>query len=349
MGFCFFQNLLATASKPMNTEPEQSTSLESPRNLPPSRWLIVAAFAAIYVVWGSTYLGIRFAIESIPPFFMAGSRSLVAGLVLFLFASRGQSFPTLRQWRDAFIVGGLMLTIGNGGVSWAERFIPSGVAALIVALVPLWMVIIDWLRPNGIRPRSRVIVGLVVGFIGVACLTQGKTDGAAHLHVGGVIVLMFSSLCWAAGSIFSRHSSRPKSLLLSVGMQMIAGGSLLLLTGLIANETETFSLARVTSTSALAWLYLTVMGSLVGFTAYGFLLRVSTPAKVATSGYVNPLIAVLLGCTIGNEVFSREIFLAGSLIIVAVALIVTAGVSASNSWPARLLRPLLPARFARED
>jgi drug/metabolite transporter (DMT)-like permease len=286
---------------------------------------VLAAFAAIYLIWGSTYLGIRYAVDSIPPFLMAGSRSVIAGLLLFAFAVRGQSAPNWIQWRNAIISGGLMLTVGNGGVTWAELVIPSGVAALTVALVPLWMVVVDWLRPKGIRPRPLVFAGLVVGFIGVGFLARGKTIGTSSAYGWGVAVLLISSVGWAIGSIFSRHANKPKSLLLSAAMQMIAGGGLLLVLAVLRNEPANFSLARITPTSAAAWLYLTIMGSLVAFTAYAWLLQVSTPAKVSTSAYVNPLIAVLLGCTVGHEVFSQELITAGALIIVAVALIVRSG------------------------
>ncbi len=326
MGFCFSETSLGRPTTKMKTEPEQPgshvISIHAP---PPPRWKLFASFAAIYIIWGSTYLGIRYAVGSIPPFLMAGSRSVVAGLLLFAFARRGQPVPNLLQWRNALIAGGLMLTVGNGGVTWAELVIPSGVTALLVALVPLWMVVVEWLRPKGIRPRPLVIAGLIVGFIGVAFLARGKTNGGSAAYGWGVAVLMISSMGWAIGSIFSRHASKPASLLVSVAMQMIAGGGLLLLLAVVRNEPAQFSFAQITPASASAWLYLTTFGSLVGFTAYGWLLQVSTPAKVSTSAYVNPFIAVLLGCTVGHEPFSSELVVAGGLIIIAVALIVRSG------------------------
>jgi drug/metabolite transporter (DMT)-like permease len=289
----------------------------------PPLWGVIAAFAAIYLIWGSTYLAIRYAVESIPPFLMAGTRNLAAGLLLYAFAHvRGSSAPTRIEWRDAVIIGGLMLLIGNGCVTWAEQVIPSGVAALLVALTPLWMVLLDWLRPNGIRPGPYVIIGLVLGFGGVALLARGHQNGSGSTYGWGVVALVASSVGWSLGSIFNRGAHKPGSPLLAVAMQLIAGGSLLLGAAVVFGEAEQFSFARITPLSMGAWLYLTVAGSLVAYTAYVWLLQVTTPAHVSTSAYVNPLIAVLLGCTIGQEAFSRDMFAAGVLIILAVVMIV---------------------------
>jgi drug/metabolite transporter (DMT)-like permease len=291
----------------------------------PPLWGVIAAFAAVYVLWGSTYLGIRYAVESIPPFLMAGTRNLFAGLLLFAFArARGGGAPSRLEWRDAVITGGLLLTVGNGGVTWAEQVIPSGVTALLVGLVPLWMVVFDWLRPGGVRPRPLVVAGLAVGFAGVALLArQGSQFGPAYGW--GVVVLMAASMSWAFGSIFGRQAHKPASPLLGVSMQMMAGGGLLLVLAVADGEVAQFSPGRVTLLSAGAWLYLVVAGSLVGYTCYVWLLHATTPARVATYAYVNPLIAVLLGCTLGREVFSHELFVAGGLILMAVVLIVRGG------------------------
>jgi drug/metabolite transporter (DMT)-like permease len=301
------------------------TKIMQNKTMAPPVWGVIAAFAAVYVIWGSTYLGIRYAVESIPPFLMAGMRNLAAGLLLFAFArARGAATPSRVEWRDAVITGALMLTIANGGVTWAEQVIPSGVTALLVALTPLWMVLFDWLRPNGIRPRPLVGAGLAVGFIGVALLArQGKNFGPAYGW--GVAVLLAASLSWAFGSIFNRGARKPASPLLGVGMQMIAGGSLLLGLAFAGGEAAHFSPGRVTLLSAGAWLYLMVAGSLVGYTCYVWLLHATTPARVATYAYVNPFIAVLLGCTVGREAVSHELFVAGGLILLAVALIVRGG------------------------
>jgi len=288
----------------------------------PPVWGVVAAFTAVYVIWGSTYLGIRYAVESIPPFLMAGTRNLTAGLLLYGFARlRGSGRPSRLEWRDAAVTGGLLLTVGNGGVTWAEQVIPSSVTALLVGLTPLWMVIFDWLRPNGVRPGGGVVAGLAVGFTGVALLAhQGSRFGPAYGW--GVAALMTASLSWSFGSIYGRHAHKPATSLLGVGMQMIAGGSLLLALSTGRGEVTHFSPGQMTPLSVGAWLYLVLAGSLVGYSCYVWLLHATTPARVATYAYVNPLIAVLLGCTIGRETFSHELFVAGGLILAAVVLIV---------------------------
>ncbi len=289
---------------------------------------VIAAFAAVYIIWGSTYLGIRYAVESIPPFLMAGTRNLAAGLLLYAFArSRGGAAPSRVEWRNAIITGGLLLTIGNGGVTWAEQVIPSSVTALVVALTPLWMVLFEWLRPEGVRPRPFVIAGLAVGFMSVALLARGQGNHPGPAYGWGIAALMTASMSWAFGSIFNRQARKPASPLLGVAMQMIAGGALLLGLAVVRGEAAQFSLREVTLLSTGAWLYLTAFGSLVGYTCYVWLLHASTPARVATYAYVNPFIAVLLGCTIGHETFSHELFVAGVLIIAAVVLIVRGGVS----------------------
>jgi len=296
-------------------------------NMAPPVYGVIAAFAAVYVIWGSTYLGIRYAVESIPPFLMAGTRNLAAGLLLFAFARvRGGGTPSRIEWRDAAVTGGLLLTVGNGGVSYAEQVVPSGVTALLAALVPLWMVLFDWLRPHGVRPRPLVAVGLLVGFTGVALLARGPGNHSGPIHGWGVWVVMASSMSWALGSIFGRGAHKPASPLLGVAMQMIAGGGLLLGLAFARGEASQFSFERVTLLSAGAWLYLIVAGSLVGYTCYVWLLHATTPARVATYAYVNPFIAVLLGCTIGRETFSQVLLVAGALVILAVALIVRGGV-----------------------
>ena len=230
-------------------------------NIAAPLWGVIAAFAAVYVIWGSTYLGIRYAVESIPPFLMAGSRNLAAGVLLYAFARiRGAAAPLKIEWRDAAVAGGLMLLGGNGGVTWAEQTIPSSVTALLVALTPLWMVLFDWVRPGGMRPRAWVVAGLAVGFSGVVLLVRGHGHQSNSIYGWGVAVLMISSVCWSAGSIFNRHARKPSSALLGVSMQMISGGSLMLIFALTRGEGSEFSVDRITPLSAGCWLYLTVAG-----------------------------------------------------------------------------------------
>lgn len=293
----------------------------------PPTWLVVSAFAAVYIIWGSTYLGIRLAIDSIPPLLMAGARSLIAGLVLYVTMRwRGAARPAPIHWRNASIIGMALLLIGNGGVSWAQQTVPTAVAALMVAGTPLWINLMDWLRPAGKRPFPGVFVGMIVGFAGVAMIAFSKgPSGSSVVDPIGAAMLLLASFSWAAGSIFSRHAQQPSNPLLTVGMQMIMGGVQLLLVGALAGELTDFRLSAVTATSAWAFVYLTFLGSLIGFTAYVWLLQVSTPARVSTYAYVNPFIAVLLGQLVLHERLPPSTLFAGGLIIAAVVLITMAG------------------------
>ena len=240
-------------------------------------WLVVIAFAAVYLIWGSTYLAIRYAVESIPPFLLAGTRNLVAGLLLFAFARvRGAGSPTRRQWRDAAIAGGLMLMIGNGGVTWAEQTISSSIAALLVGLTPVWMVLFDWLRPQGVRPTPLVLLGLAVGFTGVALLVGGHPNGAGSTYGWGVVAVLSASVGWSLGSVFNRSADKPAGPFLAVAIQMIAGGVMLLGLSVTAGEWGHFSFAQVTMLSFGAWLYLMVAGSIIAYTAYVWLLHATT-------------------------------------------------------------------------
>ena len=288
--------------------------------------MVVAAFAAIYLIWGSTYLAIRYAVESIPPFLMAGSRQMIAGLAVFAFCRwRGAPMPSCIEWRDAAIAGILMLVIGNGGVTWAEQKVPSSVAALLVALTPLWMVLLDWMRPGGVRPTALVAAGLFTGIAGVALLTRGHNEHHQAIYGWSVAAVLIGSIGWSYGSLFNRDARKPPSPFLGVALQMIVGGAVLLALAAAQGEFGHFSLAHVTARSLSSWLYLMIAGSLIALPAYVWLLHASTPARVATYAYVNPFIAVLLGCTLGRETFTHELMMAGLLIIVAVVFIVRGG------------------------
>ena len=301
---------------------EQPPATNTARQTPPT-WLVLAAFAVVYGLWGSTYLGIRIAIESIPPLLMGGARFLAAGLVLYgVMRMRGAPRPEFIHWKNAAIVGALLLLIGNGGLTWAEQTVPSNIAALIIASTPLWIIVFDWLRPRGQRPHATVFAGLIAGFIGVGLIIASKDHrGNNVIEPIGAIVLLVAALCWAAGSVFSRHARQSESALLAVAMQMIAGGALLLIGGAVSGELRGFDLHRVTPASAYAFLYLFLCGSLIGFTAYVWLLQVSTPARVSTYAFINPLIAVILGRVFHNELLPKSVLLAGALIVAAIGLI----------------------------
>ncbi len=293
-----------------------------PRPKPPL-WLVLSAFLAVYVIWGSTYLGIHVAIQTMPPLLMAGSRFMLAGLFLYaVMRARGAARPTAEQWVDATVIGALLLLGGNGGVSWAQQFVPSGVTALVVAATPLWMILIDWLRPAGRRPHGVVFAGLALGFAGVALIALSRDGGGQRLvQPVGIVVLLLATMSWASGSVFSRHARKPQDALLAIGMQMIAGGGAELLTGAAIGELPKVHPSLFSQASVVAFVYLTVFGSLVGFTAYVWLLQVSTPARVATYAYVNPFIAVLLGRLVLDEPLPHSVVLAGALILGAVILI----------------------------
>ena len=288
----------------------------------PARIAVGLAFAAVYIIWGSTYLAIRVAVETIPPFVMAGVRYLLAGAVLYAWVRyRGVAAPARLHWRSAFFIGGLLLLGGNGGVVWAEQpgKIPSGIAALMVSAVPLWMVLINWLRPRGIRPTGLEALGLILGFAGVVLLINpGSVSASAPIDRGGAIALILAPIFWASGSIYSRHAKLPESALLGTGMQMLMGGSLLILAGLVTGEWSRINVEAISLNSILAFAYLVVFGALVGFTAYIWLLKVSTPAKVGTYAYVNPAIAVLLGWMILREPITPTTLIAMAVILAGV-------------------------------
>lgn len=302
-------------------------------SLPPARALVLAAFAALYIIWGSTYLGIRFAIESMPPLLMAGTRSVVAGALLFAFTRGIQREPaaSARGWGHALVVGAGLLLVGNGGVTLAEEYVPSGLASLLVATVPMWLAVLGWLSGVGARPRPLVWLGLALGLAGVALLAGGPAE-AADLHVArpghhglGIGLLLVASLMWAAASLYSRKYSIAPTVLVSVAMQMLCGGALLCVAGLLMGEAQDLTLSHVTARSWGAWLYLIGLGSLVGFTAYAWLLRVSEPALVGTYAFVNPVVAVGLGWAFAGEALTASMGSGAALIVVAVALVVLGG------------------------
>ncbi len=292
----------------------------------PSTVQLVAAFAAVYILWGSTFLTIKFAIASIPPFLMAGTRHLLAGLVLYPLARlRGARRPTPANWSAAALMGVLLLVIGNGGVSWAEQIVPSGVTALLVASVSLWMVIIEWLRPDGVRPTSRVAIGLVLGFLGLVFLMgPSKLAGGGRVDPLGATLLICASLSWATGSVFSKRLRLPSSLLLGTAMQCLSGGAVLILLGLLTGQSARLHWQAVTLRSALSLGYLVVFGSLLGFSAYTWLLAHAPPARVATYAYINPIIAMFLGWALAGEQITLRTLLAAAVIVAAVVLVITA-------------------------
>jgi drug/metabolite transporter (DMT)-like permease len=282
------------------------------------------ALVSVWIVWGSTYLAIRFAVETIPPFLMAGSRFLIAGGVLYLWRRLAGDTPPARfEWRSAAIVGWLLLLGANGGVSWAEQYVMSGVAALLVALAPMWMVLIDAIIPGGRKPNRWAILGVVIGFSGVALLVGPAQLTGLHGDVDpiGAGVLVMASFLWASGSIYNRGAQLPKSPLLGTGMQMLAGGTGLILLGTFCGEWGRLDITSITMQSLWGLVYLIVFGSWVGFVAYIWVLRAAPTPLVATYAYVNPLVAITVGNLLGSEPITTRLLLAAAIIVSSVAII----------------------------
>lgn len=289
------------------------------------RGLVIAAFLAIYLIWGSTYLGIRFAIETIPPFVLSAMRFGLAGLILVVIAkARGVAHATLADWRTGAIVGSLLM-FANSLVGVAEKRIPSGVAALLVAMTPVFMVLLEWARPGGRRPTALVVTGLVIGLFGVATLVGPASFGdGARIDLIGAGTVVLGSLAWSAGSIYSRHAARPSSTIMMTAIQMFVGGLFVGTLALVTGELSLFDASAVSPRSLVAFLYLLVFGSLVAFSAFVYLLRVSSPARVATYAYVNPVVAVVLGWLFAGEAISVRMLVAAAIIVGGVAIITVA-------------------------
>jgi drug/metabolite transporter (DMT)-like permease len=275
------------------------------------------------VIWGSTDLAIRFAIETLPPFLMAGTRFLIAGTLIYSYARlRGRPRPTRDQWWSALIIGTLLLMGGNGAVTWAELRIPSGVAALMVAVTPCWMVLLEWLRPGGTRPTLQVVIGLLLGLAGIGLLIGPQSImGGERIDPIGAGILMLGSLAWATGSIYSKYARVSEWPFLTTGMQMLCGGTMLLLLAAVTGDFARFDASIVTTRSLLAFFYLIVFGAIVGYSAYIWLLRVTTPARVSTYAYVNPVVAVVLGWALAGEELTARMGVAALVIVAGVALI----------------------------
>ena len=290
---------------------------------------IAIGMLVLYLVWGSTYLAIALAVETIPPFLMAGSRFLLAGSILLAWVlvrhGRTAITPTRREWRDSLLVGALLLGGGMGMVAFGEQTVPSGITALLIALMPVWVAVFGRAL-LGERLPGIAIVGIVVGFIGVGILVGPTiTGGAGALDPLGLAAIIVSPIAWSLGSLFASHRAvLPREPLTATGLQMVLGGIVLMGMAVLAGEPARFDPATVSTASIGAFLYLAVVGSLLAFTAYGWLLRVAPLPLVATYAYVNPVVAVILGAIVLQEPIDPRTILAGGVIIGAVALIVTA-------------------------
>ena len=303
------------------------------------RTLVIVAFAALYVIWGSTYLGIRFAIETIPPFLMAGARFVLAGVIMYAIAwSQGSLLrrsgcegritkSSWANWRTSLIIGACLLLAGNGGVTISEKYIDSGLAALIVAIVPIYIVLLGWMTGMAPKPTPIMWLALVGGFVGVGILfgpaLRFSSNEARHPAIG-ISILLVSSFIWSVGSLYSRVAKHAASPFLTAAQQMLCGGMLLLFVGIATGELRRLHPGSISMLSLGSFIYLVIIGAVVGYTAYIWLLRHCEPAKVATYAYVNPIVAVLLGTLFAGETVTMRTLIAAALIIGSVALVITA-------------------------
>ncbi len=316
----------------------------------PRRIALISAFAALYLIWGSTYLGILFAIQSIPPLLMAGARFLLAGIILYTGARlSGAPRSSRTEWRTALIVGACLLLGGNGGVTLSEQYVPSGLAALLVATVPIYIALLSWLFGMSKRPNAITWAGLAGGFVGVGVLVSpalrfSTTGESPHAWIG-MTILLCSSLIWSAGSLYSRTAKNASSPFLAAGQQMLCGGALLLVAGIATGESNHFDPRRITMQSFGAFVYLVLIGGIIGYVSYAWLLRHCEPAKVATYAFVNPIVAVILGAAFAGETLTWRTMIGAGLIISSVAVVITA--QQMKAKPSPIPAVIEPANCAR--
>ena len=307
------------------TTAQSSLAKGPPIRLPgmakPGRFALLAAFFAIYVVWGSTYLGIRYAVETIPPLIVTGTRHSVAGIFLLGWAYARGYRPTLREWRASLWLGILYFVIGHGSLHWAETVVPSGWAALLIASEPIWIAVMAALISHGERLTGKTILGLLLGIAGVAVLVGAETASGQRAVVIGSIAILIGTFSWSVGVIYSRTSALPRNALARAGMPEIVGSLILLAVAGFTGEFSQLHIANVASRSALSLLYLITFGSIITFSAYTWLLDHISPTLVSTHTYVNPVIAVLMGWLWAGEVINLRVLEAGLLTLLAVFLI----------------------------
>lgn len=286
---------------------------------------LIAAFAAVYLIWGSTYLAIKYAIETMPTFLMAGVRFLVAGGILYTIArlSPGYEKPKAVHWRTSFIVGALLLGVGNGAVVVGEHYISSSMTALLIASNPFWMVTLGWLFMGRGKPNYKVSLGLLIGFVGVAMLILGRPDASSggDSQWLGIVLIVIATIGWAFGSLYGATAPTAKSNILAAGMQMLAGGLILTVVSAIAGEWQRLDINAISTVSWVAFAYLIFVGALVAYTAYSWLMQNASPSAVSTYAYVNPVVAVFLGWAIAGETLSAQMLLGAAVIVVSVMLV----------------------------
>ncbi len=297
----------------------------------PTKAALIAGFAAIYLIWGSTYLAISIAVQSIPPFLMAGIRFLVAGIIIATFIGLTRGFrATAKQWKDNAIVGAFLCLGGNGLVSWGEQKVPSGIATLIISVGPVFVVLADWAvqayfkdGKRGTKPRAMTFVGLALGIVGLMVLVGPDVlaTGATQLDAWSVVALLGATTSWSVGMVYMRYLTQPAEPFTASSIQMLCGSGWLIVTSFLLGEFSNVHVDTITKHSLVAWTYLVIFGSLIGFSTFTWLMKHSTPARVSTYAYVNPVVAVFLGWLIAHETVSPRIFLAAGIIIAGVAII----------------------------
>jgi drug/metabolite transporter (DMT)-like permease len=294
-----------------------------PSSSPPAHWLVILAFALVYLVWGSTYLAISFAVQTLPPYLMSSIRFLLAGgLVMAWSLGRGAPLPTRTHWRSAIIAGTLLFGLNNSLLVGAEHAgMPSGVAALLIATTPMWFVLLSWMR-SGERPSINVFAGLALGTFGLILLVNpGSAGGVDPI---GALMVIGAAFCWSVGSLYARDATFPSNLLLWTGMQLVVGGVLQLSLSIVTGELAAFDPSKVTALSVASMIYLGIMSSIITFTAFSWLMRVTSPARVATYAYVNPVVAVFLGWALNNEPLHVHTLIAAAIIVFAVIVLTRA-------------------------
>jgi drug/metabolite transporter (DMT)-like permease len=292
-------------------------STKAPRN----RLLVIFSFFSIYIIWGSTYLAILFAVESIPPLLTAGIRHLIAGSILLLLAFWKGARPTWPQIRASAVIGFFFFLVGHGSLHWAERILPSGLASLLIAIEPIFVFLLSSAAARVWRLNAMLLLGILMGLAGVGLLVGGAALEAGHGTALACVAVLVGAFSWSVGIIYSRRSRLSGSPLLLSALSLLSGSAMLLLAGALAGETKGFTFAQVRPQSWLALAYLVLFGSVVAFTAYNWLLEHFSPTLVATHTYVNPLVAVLLGWTYGGEALSLRIGLATAMVVCAVVLV----------------------------
>jgi drug/metabolite transporter (DMT)-like permease len=291
----------------------------------PSKALIFAAFAGLYIIWGSTYLAIRIALEHIPPFFLVATRFFIAGGILLAWCLyKGEKFPSFKSFYTIGLGGVLMLFLGNGAVSWAEQYIPSGLTAIIVATVPLWFVLLDKSHWKYYFSNKIIVLGILIGFGGVLMLFAGKGSiglSGDKMRLLSFGVLLIGTIGWATGSLYSKYKEVDGSVTMKAAVQMLAAAIVSTLVGFISNEQSKLNIHSITIESGMAMVYLIMMGSLVGYMSYIWLLSVRPASVVGTYAYVNPVVAVFLGLLILNEPITSSQLVALLVILVGVILV----------------------------